>query len=94
MRTVLDGNHYSDKDYATEKEKAEHEFNTRNYFKHTFFTKTFLQISQVILFKNLIVLFHFNFILYLDKQLDEVITCDVVSLPLDHSFFDHNTKMV
>ena len=66
---------------------------TSTYCVHTFFTRTVLQSSKDILFKTLIVLFQFGFILYLDKQLHEVITCDVVPLPVVHSFFDHITKI-
>jgi hypothetical protein len=66
---------------------------TRIYCIPSFCTRTVLEISKDILFKTLIVCLKFNFILYLDKQLHEVITCDVVPLPVVHTFFYHITKI-
>jgi hypothetical protein len=64
------------------------------YSVHTFFTRIILQRSKAILFKTLIVLFQFDFILYLDKQLHEVIAFDVFPFPVVHSFSDHITKIL
>ena len=84
---------HCDKLYITGYGKEDIYLSTRTYCKHAFFTIIFLQSSKDILFKAVIVVFQFDFILYLDKQVHEIIKCDFVPLPVVHRFFDHITKI-
>ena len=60
---------------------------------HTTFTTLVLQISMSIQLKNLVFVFKNYFILDLDKELHEVIACDVVLLPVVHSVLDHISEV-
>ena len=60
---------------------------------HTTFTNLVLQLSMTIHLKNLFFVFKVYFILDLDKELHEVIACDVVPLPLVHSFFERISEV-
>ena len=60
---------------------------------HTTFTNLVLQVTMTIHFKNLVFVFKIYFILDLDKQLREVIACDVVPFPAVHSFFDNISEV-
>ena len=59
----------------------------------TTFTSLVLQISIAIHLRNLVFVVKVYFILDLDKELHEVIACNVVPFPIVHSFFDHASKV-